>query len=175
MPWWFWVLTRSWKRRWQKNQCQDTIEKLKGDQGHIVVVTRTKLTGLFGEIRGNCCWRVPAYNLPGGPLIRVNPPSPYSLAAAVMACNWLVFIFDLTKIRNPTGKEFPANASGSNFLELIAVAALWLSNEFVDEKDGRFCCSCVLSCLLTIVPSSKYLVSGIVSARHKAMNSRSAV
>ena len=112
-------------------------------------------------------WQVQSQALPGGPLMRVKPPSPYSDAEAVIAWSWLWFIFDLVKIRNPTGKAFPPEARGSNFNDASAKPSLVfaLCSDLGDMP---------LACLSEIFPSSKYFVSGIVSARINALNSLSA-
>lgn len=100
-------------------------------------------------------------------MISVNPPSPYSVAAAVIACRWLLFIFDLMKILNPTGKAFSPKARGSNFDGAFSEASFTIPFSVF--------CAVPLSCLLHVFPSSKYCISGIVSALAKALNSRSAL
>lgn len=71
------------------------------------------------------------------------------------------------KIRNPTGREFPDAASGSK-----CVAGL--VDDVVDVCVPRWVDNSVVDPLFAIFPSSKYFVSGIESARLRALNSRRA-
>ena len=104
--------------------------------------------------KASTCVQAPAAPVPGGPFMRVKPPSPYSVAEAVIACCWLWFIFDLINILNPTGSAFLPKARGSNFVSCFSGLVL----PFWPQP----------------FPSSIYCMRGMLSDSLKAIYSRSA-